>query len=72
MGKSYRSSEAIIQYIKKMNDTRPQKLNGVILLVHAGTDPRRTDKLYNRLDELISYLKKEGYQFKRVDELLAD
>ena len=72
MGKSYRSSEAIIQSIKKMNDTRPQKLNGVILLVHAGTDPRRTDKLYNRLDELISYLKKEGYQFKRVDELLAD
>ncbi len=72
MGKSYRSSELIMQSIKKMNDTRPQKLNGVILLVHAGTDPRRTDKLYNRLDELISYLKKEGYQFKRVDELLAD
>jgi len=72
MGTSYRTSEAIIRSIKKMNDTRPQKLNGVILLIHAGTDTRRTDKLYNRLDELISYLKKEGYQFKRVDDLLKN
>jgi endoglucanase len=69
MGKSYRSSDEIIRNIKKFNETRPGKLNGVILLVHAGTDPRRTDKLYNRLDELIEYLKKERYQFKKIDEL---
>jgi hypothetical protein len=25
--------------------------------------------LYNRLDELIEYLKKERYQFKKIDEL---
>jgi endoglucanase len=41
-----------------------------VLLIHAGTDPRRKDKLYNRLDELISYLKKEGYSFKKIDALL--
>lgn len=69
MGSSYRSSENIISAIKKFNETRPGKLNGVILLIHAGTDPRRKDKLYNRLDELIGYLKKDGYRFKRVDEL---
>jgi endoglucanase len=70
MGASYRTSDAIIASIKKMNETRTGKLNGVVLLIHAGTDPRRKDKLYNRLDELIGYLKKEGYQFKRIDELL--
>ena len=70
MGAAYKTSNAIMQAIKKFNETRPQKLNGVVLLIHAGTDPRRKDKLYNRLDELIGYLKKEGYHFKRVDELL--
>jgi len=39
-------------------------------LIHAGTDPRRKDKLYNRLKELIAYLKKEGYALKKIDELL--
>ena len=70
MGKSYRTSEEIIRNIKQFNETRPAGLNGVVLLIHAGTDPRRKDKLYNRLDELISYLKKEGYTFKKIDELL--
>ena len=70
MGASYKSSDAIMTSIKKFNETKPRGLNGVILLIHAGTDPRRKDKLYNRLDELISYLKKQGYQFKRIDELL--
>ena len=65
-----KSSDAIITSIKQYNETKKGALNGVILLIHAGTDPRRKDKLYNRLDELIGYLKKEGYQFKRIDELL--
>lgn len=70
MGKSYRSSDEIMASIKKFNETNIGGLNGVVLLIHAGTDPRRKDKLYNRLDELIGYLKKEGYQIKRIDELL--
>jgi peptidoglycan/xylan/chitin deacetylase (PgdA/CDA1 family) len=70
MGTSYRSSDAILASIKKFNENRPGKLNGAILLIHAGSDPRRKDKLYNRLDELIGYLKKEGYKIKRIDELL--
>ncbi|MES2374596.1 MAG: glycoside hydrolase family 9 protein [Bacteroidota bacterium] len=69
MGKSYRTSDEIITNIKRFNETRAGGLNGVVLLIHAGTDPRRKDKLYNRLDELISYLKKKGYTFKKVDEL---
>jgi peptidoglycan/xylan/chitin deacetylase (PgdA/CDA1 family) len=70
MGASYKNSETILAAIKKFNETDAHGLNGAILLVHAGTDPRRKDKLYNRLDELMIYLKKEGYQFRRIDELL--
>ena len=70
MGTSYKTSDAIIASIKKYNETKPGKLNGAILLIHAGTDPRRKDKLYNHLDEIIAYLKKDGYKFKRIDDLL--
>lgn len=69
MGKSYKGSEQILTTIKSFGE-KPDGLNGAILLLHVGTDARRTDKLYNRLDELIQYLKKEGYSFKRIDELL--
>jgi endoglucanase len=70
MGNRYRSSDEIIRSIKSFHTNRPGKLNGAIILIHAGTDPRRKDKLYDKLEELIVYLKKEGYVFKRVDELL--
>ena len=70
MGNSYKSSDAIMNSIKKFNATDPHGLNGAIILIHAGTDPRRKDKLYDRLEELILYLKKEGYAIKRIDELL--
>ena len=64
--KNYRSSEEIMQSIKaKGND-----LNGFILLLHIGTDPGRTDKFYQRLDELIEFLRSRKYEMVRVDELL--
>ncbi|HEY5406039.1 MAG TPA: hypothetical protein VIJ92_03090 [Ginsengibacter sp.] len=47
-------------------------LNGFILLVHIGTDPRRTDKFYNQLPQLINELKKRGYEFVKINELLAE
>jgi len=70
MGELYKSSEWIIQSLKQFATQNRSGLNGDIILIHAGTDPRRKDKLYNRLTELIDYLKSEGYHFKRVDELL--
>jgi len=45
-------------------------LNGFILLMHFGTDAKRTDKFYNRLDELITTLKKSGYKFTSIDQVL--
>jgi peptidoglycan/xylan/chitin deacetylase (PgdA/CDA1 family) len=47
-----------------------QTLEGAIILIHAGVDPRRKDKLYNHLDELLSWLQSKGYRCVRLDELL--
>jgi peptidoglycan/xylan/chitin deacetylase (PgdA/CDA1 family) len=64
--KNYRSSEEIMQSVKAKGDD----LNGFILLLHIGTDPARTDKFYQRLDELIEFLRSRKYEFVRVDDLL--
>jgi peptidoglycan/xylan/chitin deacetylase (PgdA/CDA1 family) len=70
MGTSYKSSEWIINWLKDIIATNPEKLNGAIVLIHAGTDPRRKDKLYNRLLEIILLLRKHNFQLKRIDDLL--
>jgi peptidoglycan/xylan/chitin deacetylase (PgdA/CDA1 family) len=68
MGKSYKSSETILT--KLFEKESAEGLNGAIILVHIGTDPRRKDKLYDRLPELIQKLRTQGYQFTRVDDLV--
>ncbi len=70
MGKSYRSTDEIYRSIIDYSKSTAEGLNGFMLLMHIGTDPKRTDKFYTRLPELISYLKKEGYDLVKVDELL--
>lgn len=40
-------------------------MNGFHLLIHPGTSPLRKDKLYRHLDELITKLKKKGYQIRK-------
>jgi endoglucanase len=70
MGKRYRSSEMIYQSIMEYEETNAHGLNGFILLLHIGTDPRRTDKFYHSLDELIIVLQRKGYIFSRIDSLL--
>ena len=72
MGKSYRSTPEIYQSIIDYSKNNAEGLNGFILLLHIGTDPKRTDKFYDQLPELIEYLKKEGYQLVKVDELLKN
>lgn len=63
--KNYRSSEVILSSIKKSN------LNGFILLMHIGAGPERTDKFYNKLDELIAWLKQEKYAVVPLKELIT-
>ena len=72
MGASYKSSDWIMQSLKEQQQKNINAFNGAIILVHAGTDERRKDKLYNRLGELIDWLHAEGYSFKPVDELLKE
>ena len=66
MGERYVSSEeitrSILEYEKKYG------MNGFILLIHPGTDPRRKDKYYHHLDSLIEILETIGYHFGKIDE----
>lgn len=66
--KNYQSSNTI--YEKIIAYETKNGLNGFLLLLHIGTDAKRTDKFYFLLDDLIKELKKRGYVFKRIDELL--
>lgn len=71
MGRKYLSSDTIFRSILRYEHTTPHGLNGFILLSHIGTDPRRTDKFYDRLPALVDSLRQRGYRFVRIDELLA-
>lgn len=62
MDKQYRSSDEILKSILSVEEKNG--LNGVIMLLHIGTHPERTDKFYNKLDELITDLKQRGYSFE--------
>lgn len=66
--KNYRSSETIYQSI--INYSNKENLNGFILLLHIGTDPKRTDKFYRRLPQLIQWLQNENYRLVPVNVLL--
>ncbi len=66
--KNYISSKAIYKSIIDYEES--YGLNGFILLIHAGTSPKRTDKMYNRLNDLIDTLKSKGYTFVTVPNLL--
>ncbi len=68
--KNYVSSEAIMQLIKEYEARDTAGLNGFILLLHIGVAPERTDKFYDRLDDLIKWLESNKYQLLRIDQLL--
>jgi endoglucanase len=70
LGKAYMSSDDIIKSVEAFHRRTATGLNGCILLIHAGTDPRRMDKLYDRLDELLTFLLKNGYAVERIDKMI--
>lgn len=71
MGSKYKSSKLIMNRILQYESSHASGLNGFLLLTHFGVDPSRTDKFYDHLGSLINQLKKRGYHFVRVDELLG-
>lgn len=70
MGKAYISSKDVYSSILNFEEKKENGMNGFVLLIHTGTDPRRTDKFYYQLDSLIKVLNGKGYSFARINELL--
>ena len=70
LGRQYISSQEIYDKILGFDQSQPDGLNGFILLTHFGTDSRRTDKLYNQLDKLLTELEKRGYRFTTLQEMM--
>jgi endoglucanase len=70
MESRYLSSDYIFQSIIDYEKKSANGMNGFFLLIHIGTDPRRTDKFYFRLDDLLSYLKNKGYEFISLNEMI--
>ena len=61
MRNNYFSSNEIYNNITEIEST--QGLNGYILVFHVGTDSKRKDKFYPKLNALLSHLTKNGYEF---------
>jgi len=70
MGTRYVSSDSIFKQVLLAEQERTSGLNGFLMLIHLGTDQRRTDKFYYRLPELIDTLRSMGYAFERADKLV--
>jgi peptidoglycan/xylan/chitin deacetylase (PgdA/CDA1 family) len=68
LGAQYLSSDTIFARILRFEEKSPHGLNGFLLLTHIGTDPRRKDKFYLRLDSLITSLLGRGYRFALLNE----
>jgi len=67
-GNSYRDNRWLWDRI--MRCEREKTLNGQLLMIHLGTDPRRPEKFYDRLPALIKTLKKKGYTFIPLPQML--
>lgn len=72
MGAKYRTSKQLWNAIMDCEKNDAHGLNGHLLMVHIGTFDERTDKFYKRLPALIKTLKKKGYNFVSIEELLGD
>ncbi len=65
------ASSAIFDSILAREQQDANGLNGYILLLHAGAGPVRADKFHKRFGALLDLLSQKGYEFVRIDELLA-
>ncbi|MET2986334.1 glycoside hydrolase family 9 protein [Aureibaculum conchae] len=66
--KNYKDTRVIYNSI--LNHEADKNLNGFMLLSHIGTDTKRTDKFYLKLETLIQELDKRGYDFVSLKTLL--
>lgn len=64
----YYSSDSLMKNLVAYESR--EGMNGYILLIHPGTDPRRTDKFYNRLGEVLTYLEKKNYRIRSFSGIM--
>jgi len=67
MGNRYLSSEKIINQLYDFEEKN--SLNGAILLIHIGTDARRSDKFYKKLEQIIKDLQNKKYKFVSLNKI---
>ena len=65
---NYRNNAQILQSVYDHEEKKG--LNGFILLSHVGVKESRPDKFYNELEGMIGELKKRGYDFVSLEEML--
>ncbi|WP_300601205.1 glycoside hydrolase family 9 protein [Niabella sp.] len=61
---NYKSSAQLLAQLKKLESEKG--LSGNFLLIHYGTDERRTDKFYHQLETIIRFLRARGYRLERL------
>ena len=66
-GARYYSSDTLMKNF--LGYEKKNGMNGYILLIHPGTDPRRTDKFYYKLDSVLSYLENKNYKFRSFADI---
>jgi peptidoglycan/xylan/chitin deacetylase (PgdA/CDA1 family) len=66
-GKPYYKSSDLVRDLFSYEEKKG--LNGYILLIHPGTDPRRKDKFYLKLDSILTILEKKNYKFRTFSEI---
>lgn len=61
---NYRSSQELVDQLFRYE--AEHTLDGAIILIHPGTSPLRTDKLYLHFDDILQRLTTLGYTFSRL------
>jgi peptidoglycan/xylan/chitin deacetylase (PgdA/CDA1 family) len=66
-GKPYFTSDSLLRNL--FSYEKQKGMNGYILLIHPGTDPRRKDKFYLHLDSILKYLESKKHSFHTFSEI---
>jgi endoglucanase len=65
--KAYYPSDVLMKDLVSFENRKG--MNGYILLIHPGTDPRRKDKFYMHLDDILTLMEKKQYTFHSFSEI---
>lgn len=62
---NYKSSQELYDKVIRFEDETG--LDGAIILIHLGTENKRKDKFYHKLESLVDMLTANGYALKRLN-----